>query len=67
MSQGQTIGFVGSTGFSTGPHLHYEIEKWGTLINPLTLDLPPEEPVAEDRRAEFEALRDVLDRELREE
>lgn len=60
VTQGQTIGFVGSTGFSTGPHLHYEIEKSGTLINPLTLELPPVEPVAADRRALFNARRDEL-------
>jgi murein DD-endopeptidase MepM/ murein hydrolase activator NlpD len=64
VTQGQTIGYVGSTGFSTGPHVHYEVAKWGTLINPLTLDLPPEEPVPDERRAEFEAMRDALETEL---
>jgi murein DD-endopeptidase MepM/ murein hydrolase activator NlpD len=32
--RGETIGFVGSTGFSTGPHLHYEIRKQGQYIDP---------------------------------
>lgn len=60
VTQGQTIGYVGSTGFSTGPHLHYEIAKHGTLINPLTLELPPVAPVPAEQRAAFEARRDEL-------
>lgn len=59
VSQGDIIGYVGSTGLSTGPHLHYEMEKNGVKINPLTEVLPPGEPLAEEDQAEFFALRDL--------
>lgn len=44
--QNQVIGFVGSTGLSTGPHLHYEMRKDGILINPLGVNLPPGKKLA---------------------
>lgn len=45
VAQGDIIGYVGSTGWSTGPHLHYEVHENGRKINPLTFDPPPAEPV----------------------
>jgi murein DD-endopeptidase MepM/ murein hydrolase activator NlpD len=45
VNQGDIIGYVGSTGWSTGPHLHYEVHENGKKIDPLTFEPPPAEPV----------------------
>jgi len=45
VNQGDIIGYVGSTGWSTGPHLHYEVHENGQKIDPLAFEPPPADPV----------------------
>lgn len=54
IAQGDVIGFVGSTGVATGPHLHYEFRTNDVHQDPLRVAMPPAPPLAPQHRAAFE-------------
>ena len=60
VSQGELIGYVGSTGLATAPHLDYRVQKNGRWINPLSLKSKPAPPIPPTELADFTAWRDLL-------
>ena len=58
--QGQTIGYVGSTGLATGPHVCYRFWRNGVQVDALRVELPPSQPVKKENLEKFQKIKEAL-------